>query len=207
MKKLLLVLILIPCLVQAEVVRVGITWASNRYSLKRSDAKRAYRMAARVLRKQTDAKLKLVSFQASRDIARRFNSGNDSIQIKARHDALDRWRIHFGDNINFRLIQLVIAPPLDAYGRHWVAGASSGICTYGGKNPIIKDAVVIVNALKKFVILGGAAIEHEIGHAVGAWHDDNIPASAMHPNSLFYTKEKLLDFSSQSIAEIDACLN
>lgn len=205
MKKPFLLLILIPCFAQAEVIRVGITWASNKYSLTRQEAMKAYRMAAKSLRQETDAKPKLVSFQASRYLARRFGSGPDALSVNTRHDALDVWKRHFELNPEFRLIHLVIVPPIDSLGAKWIGGISSGICTYDG----IRQAVVLVNGKHKSILESAAGVQHEVGHAVGAGHDTDLPATAMNPNSIFYTNEAgfMLPFSQMSKAQIASCLD
>lgn len=202
MKKLLLLaFILIPCLAQAEVIRVGITWASNRYSLSRSGAIKAYRMAAKSLRQETNAKLRLVSFQPSRDISRRFGSGPGALTVPIRHDRLDLWQIHYGDRQDWKFLRLIIVPPIN---NTWTAGIANGICTFGRKNPMAQ-----VSVRKNNVLFAAAAIQHELGHALGAWHDEQLPATAMNPNSIFYASEKkeLLNFSNSSIQEINACIS
>lgn len=201
MKKLLFSLMLLSCVsAQAEVIRVGITWASNKDSLSRSGTIKAYRMAAKSLREETNARLRLVSFQASRDISRRFGSGPDALTVNTRHDRLDLWQIHFGDRQDWKFLRIIILPPINDI---WTAGIANGICSFGVKNPMAQ-----ISGRKGFILYAAAAIQHEVGHVLGAWHDENLPATAMNPDSVRFTSEagRLLSFSEQSRFEINSCI-
>lgn len=102
-------------------------------------------------------------------------------------------------------ITLLILPPLNAGGLEYFGGLAH-VCPSRNEKKLATVWAKVGSETKT-----KSAIKHEIGHILGAEHDDAIlsdtePASVMHHNAIAYAGERVLRFSRRSKREIKDCL-
>jgi hypothetical protein len=110
---------------------------------------------------------------------------------------------------NFRKFWLhhAILPPIQHEGELWMAGQAYLSCSKFGRKIGTSNAM-IANALGEprynhSVI----AMAHEVGHMLGAKHDNSLPATIMHEAALRYVNvwQNNLPLSQTSLNEIKQC--
>lgn len=105
------------------------------------------------------------------------------------------------------LHHVILPPILDQEGSRWLAGYSYLSCYRAGKNISTSNATMQsaqgISRYRHSVI----AMAHELGHLLGADHDDSFPASIMHSAAMHYVDgvEGWMSFSRKSIEEFLSC--
>ena len=98
-------------------------------------------------------------------------------------------------------MRLFITPPNENY----VYGQAFSVCNpvgmaYTAAQPYNQETGVDRHIQSKVAAL------HEVGHMLGASHDESLPATLMHPNANAYVKDTWQGLSETSINEIRKCL-
>ena len=98
-------------------------------------------------------------------------------------------------------ILVVIAPPLISQtGGKFIGGVAQQTCG------LSQYPMVVVNTFtEESTHYGPNALAHELGHILGAYHDDDTQL-LMHSNALFYSKNAVLPLSYISKKQIRKCL-
>lgn len=107
-------------------------------------------------------------------------------------------------------LKYAIVSPLRHDGLLWLAGAANGICSYKKESPVAYSSAEEKNSIGQLRYDHSIiAMAHEIGHLLGAEHDENEkPISIMHPAPLSADRNPLeLHFSFYSKSQIRECVN
>lgn len=188
----LIVLWMLPTAEAQMTVRVRVYQANQ--NIEPGLLEQAHEIAAARLSSAAGIKLKTLWWKTVEDGAAHLNNLKDF----GMHQPFYWWNSNYKITRR-RSISLVYTNPLLDKGLEYFAGTSSGICNVVGgvavthsKNDLLKVALVST---------------HEVGHLVGAFHDDSLPATIMHPNAGGHLKsDPDPKFSDKSVLEIGDCV-
>lgn len=124
---------------------------------------------------------------------------NRDLNFFARAIEVRYWYYRIFKRQKQKSLNLVITPGL---ATDYTAGEAFSICS---------DSVAVVNLPKypdglKNTLWGITATKHELGHLIGAQHDETTITNIMHPAVLGYTTDRVFDFSEISKKQIRRCL-
>lgn len=98
------------------------------------------------------------------------------------------------------ITSFVVSGPLDApSGKRWNYGFANRVCA------LIRYPMTLTTNVAWNVLYNIVALWHELCHILGAYHDESLPASLMHPNALAFVKDEPLTLSSKSERQILGC--
>lgn len=121
------------------------------------------------------------------------------------------WQSYMGENYpRKRVLQLVIAPPMDDGTDLWIAGYTSQICTLNAQR-----GIAMANAKPwqyrdrtgdDRIYASAILAAHELGHACGASHDNDSGANIMNSNAgIFGIAFMEVQFNQKAISEMRHC--
>lgn len=121
------------------------------------------------------------------------------------------WQSYMGENYpRKRVLQLIIAPPMDDGTDLWIAGYTSQICTLNAQR-----GIAMANAKPwqyrdrtgdDRIYASAILTAHELGHACGASHDNDSGANIMNSNAgIFGIAFMEVQFNQKAISEMRHC--
>lgn|GEM_PF-3316172 len=148
-----------------------------------------------------------VSIELNKIIALKDNTGNLR-KLNQERIRLRQWEKWVGRH-NIGTVYYVVLPPMIDQGQQWIAGLSNGVCNpYHGVS--IGNAEYKNNKGQLRSVQSTEVMAHELGHQLGAQHDDSYPISIMNSDANRYINDKLPytlpNFSEQSKQSIKRCL-
>lgn len=185
----------------AADVKIRVINATNRYSMNR-------RQALAMLK---DVKARFKNMTGERLVIRSFRSVRNPfpfLQEKTYNyvEVLATWSFYVADHpIHFRGPTIIITPPFNASGIRWLQGATEGICS--------KETLAFTTS-ENYNVAGELRYDHsvisflhELGHVVGADHDNTFPVTIMNANMLPWVDiDPMMRYSALSLTQIHSCL-
>lgn len=130
---------------------------------------------------------------------------------------LGRWEGFFRRRLTAKarkqvLFVAVVPPYYDTYSGqtgYWMLGWANGFCRlppWAGVGYSTAEMKNLAGADRWW--MSAEALKHEMGHLVGAFHDDSLPATCMHSNGLAYQPDAgpVLPFSVWSVGQVRKCV-
>ena len=165
------------------VVQMGLTWTAGPNGVSYATAKEIGAWVTGEYARDFGVVVK-VRPRAMRDIAARYR-GTDMLSRQLR---LWRWQKFFGvRSTSWKMVQLVITPPMWDGEKYWLAGLASGVCTVGRERGVATSDAEYYNSSGMARLLHSEyAAYHESAHLLGAQHVTTPVGTLMDPAALAY---------------------
>ena len=148
--------------------------------------------------------LKLTTLRNRKDLFPQFKSLSAQQQ---RYNAWKAWLIS-KNRLRTKRLTYLMFPPMPEGGKLWIGGLSSTICGYGKTKSFSMGNAELYNQDNAPRYNHSIAImKHELGHLVGADHDNSQPVTVMYSAPLPSVDSMgILPFSELSKSQIYNCL-
>lgn len=207
MKRLLLLLWLVPLTAAAQVVPVSLVVATGQDSVTCEEGRRMFR-DVQALYARIGVELSLRWFKCLPNPRKR-ETKLDGYGVDNAHWWWDEDYFVGGRRKGPKVVHHALIPPVQHQGSRYIVGQSyQSSCYWGGGGRISMSSAMMTSAeglprYRHSVI----AMAHEIGHAIGFDHDETFPVSIMHPAPLASVDRSAdwLPWSRATIASLLTC--
>lgn len=107
-------------------------------------------------------------------------------------------------------VSMAILPPIKDGGIYYLAGYANGTCRFGKRFGVAVANAEETNSYGALRFVHSiVAFMHELGHLLGAKHNDALPATVMHSAAMAYVDSQggaVLDFHPNSVKQILSCI-
>lgn len=148
--------------------------------------------------------LQLTTLRNRKDLYPQFKSLSAQQQ---RYNAWKAWLIA-KNRLRTKRLTYLMFPPMPEAGKLWIGGLSSTICGYGKAKSFSMGNAELYNQdsaprYNHSIVI----MKHELGHLLGADHDNAVPVTVMNSAPLPSVDAMgILPFSALSISQIHICL-
>lgn len=190
-----------------HIIFIILVLARGPEALTRNEARAAFNKSRAVFMRAG------VDLRVNRFLVMRRDPSRDygkSLDFKVIGERAKFWRGYLRNKIpNSTIPRHVLLPPINTGdGLFWSFGMAEGVCRVYFKYPTSISSATRNQCCNcpqfQYTI---ESMTHEIGHILGAPHDNAAPPSVMNPACMYYTPEKgVLKFSKDSAVYMDLCL-
>jgi len=196
-----------PSSAQSNVIKVDLISVAGENALTKSEALQSFKDTARIYAEETGLVLELAAF---RRVGNPFGKWQ---QLSQQIPLLYKWQGWFQRHgPSNTILHMAITPPLRSRvnGKkvYWIAGVANGTCRVnrfgvGYATGEMKNQDGAARYVQSVV-----AVAHEVGHLLGASHDNTLPATIMNiaASSFVESLGGVMHFSQLSVNQIRQCV-
>lgn len=128
---------------------------------------------------------------------------NEQMKLSKRLRLLRLWQGYFRRNPKGADVNIAVTPPIQDMGMFWLAGYSEAICKKGGR--AYSTAEFRNERLDYRFDHSRVAFMHELGHLLGAPHEDSN--TIMHADAIARTESMTkIRYSNQTVGRMKQCI-
>ena len=186
---------------QLPTVKLNAYLIQGQYNLDQISALTALDQVRFLLLRDSIAQLKLVRFRSRKDICPNLNHLSQKYE---QFYCWKAWLLHKG-RLSTKRVTYLMVPPKQEGNMRYLEGLSD-VCFKRGKFVALSTGELYNQDGAWRFPHSIIAAAHELGHMLGANHDNDLPISVMNGNVLPYVSDADLHYSIRSRQEIANCI-